>query len=467
MKRKEKKFGLRQELEDFLGEPEPKASEPSEDQEEQKLPEKEPQGEKSKNSRSLPQLVREKYRAADARRQLERADNDVIFQEPLKPAPPPDESVPLKRGGIDMWFLLWAMLLIGFGAVMSYSASAVYAERYYDSSSYFLWRYLLFSAVAIVVTALFVIYARPWFWRVFGAGAYIVSIFLLLLVLVIGSTGGGAQRWLDLKIITIQPSEVAKMAVVMMLALYMSKYEKQICSTHKFGGSFKYGFLMPMVIIGVICGLIALEKHISGLMIVGMIGVAVMFMGGTRLKYLGAFLGIIVVAGVLLILVSDYAQERVAIWWDIENADPLGSAWQTLQGLYAIGSGGFFGLGLGSSRQKFGYVSQPQNDFIFSIICEELGFLGAFILILLFALLIWRGIKIGQRAPDKFCALVVWGLTFKIGLQVAMNLAVVTNSMPNTGISLPFFSSGGSSLMLQIFEIGIILSISRFSTQKK
>ena len=190
-------------------------------------------------------------------------------------------------------------------------------------------------------------------------------------------------------------------------------------------------------------------------------------MGGTRLKYLGAFLGIIVVAGVLLILVSDYAQERVAIWWDIENADPLGSAWQTLQGLYAIGSGGFFGLGLGSSRQKFGYVSQPQNDFIFSIICEELGFLGAFILILLFALLIWRGIKIGQRAPDKFCALVVWGLTFKIGLQVAMNLAVVTNSMPNTGISLPFFSSGGSSLMLQIFEIGIILSISRFSTQKK
>ena len=222
-----------------------------------------------------------------------------------------------------------------------------------------------------------------------------------------------------------------------------------------------------MIIIGIMCGLIALELHISGLMIVGMLGVAVMFFGGTRIRYLAMFLGIIAVAGVLLIAVSDYAQERVDIWLKLEELDPRGEAWQTLQGLYAIGSGGFFGLGLGSSRQKFGYVSQPQNDFIFTIICEELGFLGALMLILLFALLVWRGIIIGQRAPDKFCALTVWGLTFKIALQVAMNLAVVTNSMPNTGISLPFFSSGGSALMLQIFEVGIILSISRFSTQKK
>ena len=326
---------------------------------------------------------------------------------------------------------------------------------------------ILFTVIAVIVTAFFVMLARPWFWRVFAAGAYAVSIVLLIWVIVAGSTGGGAQRWIDLKFITIQPSEVAKMAVVMVLALYMSKYEKEITSTHRFGGSFRRGFLMPMVFIGVVCALIALERHISGLMIVGMLGVCIMFLGGTRIKYLAMFLGIIVVAGVFLIAVSDYAQERVAIWLKLEELDPRGEAWQTLQGLYAIGSGGFFGVGLGSSRQKFGYVSQPQNDFIFSIICEELGFLGAFLLILLFALLIWRGIKIGQRAPDAFCALTVWGLTFKIGLQVAMNIAVVTNSMPNTGISLPFFSSGGSSLMLQIFEIGIILSISRFSTQKK
>lgn len=399
-------------------------------------------------------------------RETKRAERDVVFREPLTPAPKVDETAPLSRGSIDMWFLLWAMLLVCFGAVMSYSASAVYAEREYDSSTYYLWRYILFAVVATVVTVLFVVYARPWFWRVFGVGAYAVSIVLLLLVLVVGAAEGVAQRWIDLGLFTLQPSEVAKMAVVMMLALYMSKYEKPISTDAKFSGSFKHGFLMPMCIIGLICGLIALERHISGLMIVGVLGVAVMFLGGTRPKYLIAFLGLIAVAGVGLIAVSDYAQERVMSWINLEQ-DPLGSGWQTLQGLYAIGSGGFFGLGLGFSRQKFGYVSQPQNDFIFTIICEELGFIGAFLVVLLFAMLIWRGIRIGQRAPDKFCALTVWGLTFKIALQVAMNIAVVTNMMPNTGISLPFFSTGGSSLMIQIFEIGIILSISRFSTQKK
>lgn len=401
-----------------------------------------------------------------AKAELRRAEEDVVFREPLHPSPE-EAPKPLVRGSVDMWFLLWAMLLICFGAVMSYSASAVYAEQKYDSTTYFLWRYLLFTVLASAVTAIFVALARPWFWRLFAAGSYIASIVLLLLVLVVGVAAGSAQRWIDLGFITIQPSEIAKMAVVMMLALYMSKYEKTINTTHKFGGSFKHGFFIPLCIIGLICALIALEKHISGLMIVGMLGVCIMFLGGTRPKYLAVFLGIIAVAGVFLIAVSDYAQERVDIMLRLEELDPRGEAWQTLQGLYAIGSGSFFGLGLGSSRQKFGYVSQPQNDFIFTIICEELGFLGAALLIALFALLVWRGIKIGQRAPDKFCALTVWGLTFKIALQVAMNIAVVTNSMPNTGVSLPFFSSGGSAIMLQIFEIGIILSISRFSTQKQ
>ncbi len=413
-----------------------------------------------------PRAIKKSISNALDRRAERLAENDVVFKEPLTPAPA-EESKPLVKGNVDMWFLLWAMILVCFGAIMSYSASAVYAEQKFDSSTYFLWRYILFAVLAAVITVPFVLIARPWFWRMFGAGAYVASIFLLLVVLVFGVAEGEAQRWIDLGFITVQPSEIAKMAVVMVLALYMSKYEKEITSTHVFGGSFRKGVLVPMMIIGIICGLVALERHISGLMIIGMLGVSVMFMGGTRIKWLAMFLGIIAVAGVGLILVSSYAQERVSIWWNIEQADPLGSAWQTLQGLYAIGSGGFFGLGLGSSRQKFGYVSQPQNDFIFTIICEELGFIGAFVLVLLFGLLIWRGIKIGQRAPDKFCALTVWGLTFKIALQVAMNIAVVTNSMPNTGISLPFFSSGGTSLMLQIFEIGIILSISRFSTLKK
>ena len=413
-----------------------------------------------------PSSVKKQIKKALVSREEKLAYNDIIFSEPLTPAveQPPR---PLEKGNIDMWFLLWSMILVCFGAIMSYSASAVYAEQKFDSSTYFLLKYVLFAVLAIALTVPFVAKARPWFWRIFGVAAYGVSIVLLLAVLVFGVAEGDAQRWIDLGFITVQPSEIAKVAVVMVLALYMSRYEKEITSTHVFGGSFRKGVLVPMMIIGLICGLVALERHISGLMIIGMLGVAVMFMGGTRIKWLAMFLGIIAVAGVGLILVSSYAQERVDIWLHIDEADPLGAAWQTLQGLYAIGSGGFFGLGLGSSRQKFGYVSQPQNDFIFTIICEELGFIGAFLVVLLFGLLVWRGIKIGQRAPDKFCALTVWGLTFKIALQVIMNIAVVTNSMPNTGISLPFFSSGGTSLMIQIFEIGIILSISRFSTVKK
>lgn len=429
------------------------------------LPEKETSKEVALTKEEKENRLAKLFRESKEKTAERRAETDVIFSEPLTPAPA-EEQKPLARGSVDMWFLLISMLLVCFGAIMSYSASAVYAEQRYDDSAYFLWRYVIFTLIAAGIAALFVALARPWHWRIFAALAYAGAIILLLVVLVVGG-GDGVQRWIDLGFITIQPSEVAKMATVMMLALYMAKYEDKIATTHKFGGSFKYGFFMPMIIIGIICGLIALELHISGLMIVGMLGVAVMFLGGTRIRYLAMFVGIIAVAGVLLIAVSSYAQERVDIWLKLEELDPRGEAWQTLQGLYAIGSGSFFGLGLGSSRQKFGYVSQPQNDFIFTIICEELGFLGAFLLILLFALLVWRGIVIGQRAPDKFCALTVWGLTFKIALQVAMNIAVVTNSMPNTGISLPFFSSGGSALILQIFEVGIILSISRFSTQKK
>ena len=419
-------------------------------------------------SRNKALILKKKEELSEKREEiLER--NDPIYLEPLKPkeAEVQEGTAPLCKGAVDKWFLLWSIMLLCFGIVMCYSAGVVEADVQYDNPTYYLVRNLLFSSTAIIITIPFVMFARPWFWRYFGVGAYATAIFLLLLVLVIGTIGGGAQRWIAIGPITIQPSEIAKVGVVMMLALYMSKYEKEVTSIHKFGGNFKHGFFMPMVIIGLICGLVALERHISGLMIIGMLGVCVMFLGGTRIKWLAMFLGVIAVAGVVLIAVSSYAQERVYTWLFIDKVDPLGSAWQTLQGLYAIGSGGFFGTGIGSSRQKYGYVPEPQNDFIFPIICEELGFIGAFLLVALFVLLIWRGIKIGQGAPDKFSALTVWGLTFKIALQSAMNIAVVTNSMPNTGVSLPFISAGGTALMIQIFEVGIILSISRFSTQKK
>ncbi len=393
--------------------------------------------------------------------------NDPIYLEPIhKPEAVKEEKV-LVRGGIDIYFLLIVLAISLFGAVMAYSASSFYAEKYMGDSLYYFKRHIGFLLASFVITALFVIYARPWFWRVFGIVAYGVSVILLLAVLVVGSTGGGAQRWIQLGPLTIQPSEIAKMAVVMLLALIMSKHEKKIELSQRFGGHFKYGVLYPGLSIVLICGLVMLEKHLSGLIIIGLLGLTIMFIGGTDRKWMGLIVVVGIVGVAVVLLFSGYAQERVATWLFLEDADPTGAAWQTWQGLYAIGSGGFFGVGLGNSRQKFGYVSQPQNDFIFTIVCEELGFIGALAVIILFVLLLWRGYKIASRCPDKFSALVVYGLTTKIALQTILNIAVVTNSMPNTGISLPFFSSGGTALMLQIFEMGIILSLSRFSYVKK
>ena len=214
-------------------------------------------------------------------------------------------------------------------------------------------------------------------------------------------------------------------------------------------------------------GLVALEKHISALAIIGMLGISLMFLGGTRIKWIASLAGVIAVAACMLIIFFPYAFARVDTWLNIEEADPLGSAWQTLQGLMAIGSGGLFGKGLGNSQQKYGFVSQPQNDFVFTIVCEEFGFIGALLVIGLFVAFVWRGFHIARHAPDKCSSLIVYGLTFKVALQVILNIAVVTNSMPNTGISLPFFSYGGTSLMLQILEVGIILSISRYASHKK
>ncbi len=371
------------------------------------------------------------------------------------------------RGGIDGVFLLLVLLLLLFGAVMSFSASAVYAEQFYGDSAYFFKRYLLFALLSVGATVPFVLFAKPAFWRAFGVGLYVISVFLLVLVLLIGTVGGGAQRWLVLGPITVQPSEIAKTALVLTLALLLTKHEDKVTSLKRRGGSFRYGVLMPGGLIVLICLLVAAEKHISGLLIIGMLGVIVMFLGGTRVRYLACMAGVVVAAGCLLILVSSYAQVRVDTWLHIEEVDPLGSAWQTLQGLYAIGSGGFFGVGLGEGRQKHGYVSQPQNDFIFTVICEELGFLGVFAVLSLFALVVIRGFRIAAKAPDRFSALAICGICAKLGLQAILNVAVVTNSMPNTGVSLPFFSSGGTFLAIQIFEMGIVLSLSRYSTHKR
>ena len=423
-----------------------------------------------KPRKSFFRRIKDKINAGISRYEEKRARKDIIFTETITPQP--EKKAPaLVCGSIDYQFLLIVLALITFGAVMSFSASYAFAEFRYDDSTYFIKRYILFAVMSIIGTAVFVFIGNPRLWRIFGAGSYAVSIILLLLVLVKGSSGGGAQRWLSFGFFTVQPSEIAKMAVVMTLALYMAFYEKEIKSVHVFGGSFRKGVLVPGMIIGIICALVMLEKHISGVIIIGLIGLAVMYLGGTHKKWIFLILGILAVAAIVLILVLSYAQDRVTSWLKIafspDTVDTHGDAWQTLHGLDAIGSGGLFGRGLGNSLLKEGYVSQPQNDFIFTIICEELGFVGAAIVIGLFALLVYRGFRIASRCPDKYLSLVAYGLSFKVALQVILNVAVVTNSIPNTGVALPFFSSGGSSLAVQIFEMGIILSISRFSAEKK
>ena len=393
--------------------------------------------------------------------------SDPIYLEPIHKEEEKEPEKLLVRGGIDIYFLIIVIAISIIGAVMAYSASAYTGEYYYGDSLYYLKRHLIFIGIGVMISAVFVIYARPWSWKFFGIASYIASIFLLIVVLFVGRSGNGAQRWIQIGPLTIQPSEIAKLGVVMMLALLMTKYQKKVMSNHRFGGNFRYGVLLPGACMGVVVLLVAAEKHISGVMIIAMIGAVVMFMGGTKMKWLLLLAGIVALGGIALVAFSSYADTRIQLWLHIDQMDPLGEAWQTLQGLYAIGSGGLFGLGLGNSRQKFGYVSEPQNDFIFTIVCEELGFFGAITVLLLFVLLVWRGFKIAAKAPDKFSALVVYGIVFKTALQAALNIAVVTNSMPNTGISLPSFSSGGTALAIQIFEMGIVLNISRFSYVEK
>jgi len=405
-------------------------------------------------------MIFEKWRARAEKR-------DVIYREKIHEEDTEEKPIPTK-GIVDVPFLLITAALLLFGCVMVYSASSVYAEQYHDDTTYFIARHLVFILLGIAVALFVAAFCTPVFWRDLSYILFGISILLLLLVPLIGTDlGSGAKRWLDFGAFTIQPSEIAKLALVLSLARFLSTHEKKVLSEHRFGGSFKYGVLFPGFFIVATIALVAIERHISGVMILGMIGIANMLLGGTRLRWIIGIGGVIVFAGCLLILVSEYAQERVLTWWNIEDADPLGSAWQTLQGLMAIGSGGFFGTGLGNSRQKFGYVSQPQNDFIYTIVCEELGFIGALLVVGLFVALIWRGFYIAKHLPDKCSALIVYGLSFKVALQVILNIAVVTNMMPNTGIALPFFSYGGTSLILQLAEVGIILSLSRYASHRK
>lgn len=268
----------------------------------------------------------------------------------------------------------------------------------------------------------------------------------------------GCKRWLVLPGLgTLQPSEIAKFAVVLVFAHI-------IALNHDRMGSFAVGVVPFALVLGVVAVLMLLEPHLSGTVLILSIGAVLMFVGGTGLRwFMLAGAGGAAAIGTAIVLMPElvpYAADRLNSWLD-PFADPLGDGHQTIQSLYAIGSGGAAGLGLGNSRQKHLFVPEPQNDFIFSILCEELGFLGACAVILLFSTLLWRGITLAAYAPDRFGALLVVGFVVQVALQAVLNIAVVTNTIPNTGISLPFFSSGGTSLMMLLGEMGIVLSVSR------
>lgn len=357
---------------------------------------------------------------------------------------------------MDLPFLLLILTLVAFGLIMLGSASwAVGLYRRGDAYAY-LRPQLLFAAVGLAALWAasrvdYHIYHRL-AWPLLG-----LSLVLLAVVLFMPEYNG-CKRWIVLPGLgTLQPSEIAKFSVVLVFSHIIALNQSRM-------DQFRVGVLPFAAILGVVAVLMLLEPHLSGTLLILAIGAVLMFVGGTGLRWFGlAGAGALTALSLALVLLPDlvpYAADRLSSWLD-PFADPLGDGHQTIQSLYAIGSGGATGLGLGNSRQKHLYVPEPQNDFIFSILCEELGFVGAALVLLLFFLLLWRGLVIAVRAPDKFGALLAVGFVVQVCLQAVLNIAVVTNTIPNTGISLPFFSSGGTSLLMLLAEMGLLMSISR------
>ena len=291
------------------------------------------------------------------------------------------------------------------------------------------------------------------FWDHMAWPMYGISILLLLMVLVFGQSVNGAKRWISIAGIQFQPSEIAKFTMILLFAKLTRDYGSA-------ARKFRYGVLgFGLALLGILLPL-ALEKHLSAIMLMGMVAVVMMFVAGTHPKWL--LMGAFAAAAFVLIYISfmGYAGDRVTAWLHPEQ-DPSDTGYQILQSLYAIGSGGILGLGLGKSRQKYLYLPFQYNDYIFAIICEELGLIGALFIILLFVALILRGYWIALQAPDRFSTVLAAGLTTLIGVQTVLNLGVVTNLLPSTGIALPFFSYGGTALAVNLGEMGILLGISR------
>lgn len=382
----------------------------------------------------------------------------------------------LARGPLDLPFLMLTMLLMGIGLIMVFSAS--YASAYYDptvsSPLYYIQRQALFAGGGVVIMLL-VSKINYQTFRVLSMPLLVGSIGLLVLVLTpLGVNINGAQRWLNMFLVagpTYQPSEIAKVAVIIFFAARLSKrdtekhrkFTKRTLTGRTLNRLEHIGFLelVPYgLVLGIVLGLVVLEPHMSGTILIMVGAGAVLFAAGIHLGWFVGVGSLAVGALALIIFATDYMTNRIKLWinpWE----DPQGLGYQTIQSLLAIGSGGLLGLGLGKSRQKFLYIPEPENDFVFPIVVEELGFVGGAIVLILFALLILRGYWLALHARDKFGTLTIVGIITLLATQVFLNIGVVTNLIPNTGISLPFFSYGGTALMIHLAEMGIVLSISR------
>ena len=355
----------------------------------------------------------------------------------------------------DIPFLVGVFALLFVGLAMLFSAGYADAlNRYGDSYHYI--KSQLFAVLVGLVAMLVASFVSYKFYRRFVWLFYGICIALLIAVLIFGK--GEQKRWINIGF-QFQPSEIAKVSVIMVLAGYISRNRDDM-------KKFVKGIIIPCFIWGVPCLLVAVETHLSGAILIAAIGIVMMIAGGCRLVFLAVPAAGAGILGTVLAFSVPYMKARIDTWLNPET-DLLGDGWQVYQSLTTIGSGGLFGFGYGKSRQKYLYMSEPQNDFIFSIVCEELGFIGAVFVIALFAFFIWRGIYIAIHAPNTFSSLIVIGIIGKTAVQVIFNIAVVTGSVPVTGVPLPFFSFGGTALTVLLAEIGLVLYISRFATVDK
>ncbi|MCA1041097.1 stage V sporulation protein E [Bacillus infantis] len=362
--------------------------------------------------------------------------------------------MPTKRSTPDFILILVTFTLLAVGLIMVYSASAIWAEYKFDDSFFFAKRQMLFAAAGIMAM-FFIMNIDYWTWRTWAKAIVIICFVLLVLVLIpgVGNVRNGSRSWIGVGAFSIQPSEFMKLAMIAFLAKYLSERQKLITS-------FRKGLVPSLGLAFLAFGMIMLQPDLgTGTVMIGTC-VVMIFISGAKISHF-AVLGLIGLGGFAgLVLSAPYRMKRITSFLDPWE-DPLGSGFQIIQSLYAIGPGGLFGLGLGESRQKFFYLPEPQTDFIFAILAEELGFIGGSFVLLLFSLLLWRGIRIALGAPDLYGSFLAVGIIAMVAIQVMINIGVVTGLMPVTGITLPFLSYGGSSLTLMLMAIGVLLNISR------